>query len=127
MKFLADMGISMSVVAALRQAGHDALHLRDEGLQRLEDATILQKARVEGRIVLTFDLDLPDLMAGSTERTPSVILFRLRHAKPAIVTARLLRVLSECERHLVHGAVIVVEASRYRVRRLPIAGGNGAE
>lgn len=28
MRFLADMGVSPSTVAALRQAGHDAVHLR---------------------------------------------------------------------------------------------------
>jgi predicted nuclease of predicted toxin-antitoxin system len=32
MKFLGDMGISQSTVQALRQAGHDVVHLRDEGL-----------------------------------------------------------------------------------------------
>ena len=35
MKFLADMGVSMSTVQTLRDAGHDAVHLRDEGLHRL--------------------------------------------------------------------------------------------
>jgi predicted nuclease of predicted toxin-antitoxin system len=33
MRFLADMGVSMRVVEALRSSGHDAIHLRDEGLQ----------------------------------------------------------------------------------------------
>ena len=33
MRFLADMGISHHVVAWLRDEGHDATHLRDEGLQ----------------------------------------------------------------------------------------------
>ena len=35
MKFLADMGLARSTVAFLRSRGHDAVHLRDEGLQRL--------------------------------------------------------------------------------------------
>ena len=58
MKFLADMGISMSTVVSLRDAGHDSVHLRDEGLLKMKDAEILDKARSEGRIVLAFDLDL---------------------------------------------------------------------
>jgi predicted nuclease of predicted toxin-antitoxin system len=35
MRFLCDMGIGWRVVDWLRQHGHDATHLRDEGLQRL--------------------------------------------------------------------------------------------
>jgi predicted nuclease of predicted toxin-antitoxin system len=53
MKFLADMGISLRTVSWLRNAGYDAVHLRDEGLQRLPDDQILVKARTEGRILLT--------------------------------------------------------------------------
>jgi len=56
MRFLADMGVSMTTVDALRQAGEDVVHLRDEGLHRLPDNHILGKARREQRIVLTFDL-----------------------------------------------------------------------
>jgi uncharacterized protein (DUF433 family) len=36
-RFLADMGVSLATVEALRTANHDALHLRDEGLIRLPD------------------------------------------------------------------------------------------
>ena len=60
MKFLADMGVSESTIASLREAGHDSVHLRDEGLLKMEDADILDKARSEGRIVLAFDLDFGD-------------------------------------------------------------------
>ena len=37
MKFLADVGISPRVVEELRQKGHDAAHLLDEGLYRMTD------------------------------------------------------------------------------------------
>lgn len=37
MKFLADMGISPRTVAKLRRAGHDAVHLVEEGLEKLEE------------------------------------------------------------------------------------------
>ncbi len=30
MKFLADMGVSMTTVSSLRQLGHDAVHLREQ-------------------------------------------------------------------------------------------------
>ena len=43
MKFLADMGISPRVVEELRQKGHDAVHLLDDGLNRLPDGDVLEK------------------------------------------------------------------------------------
>ena len=54
LRFLADMGVSQSVVTWLRTQGHDATHLRDEGLQRLENGEIFTKALRESRIILTW-------------------------------------------------------------------------
>ena len=83
MRFLADMGVSQRVVEWLRAAGHDAVHLRDEGLQRrLPNGEIFQKAGGEQRIVLTFDLDFGEILAGSGNQIVSVVLFRLRNTPP---------------------------------------------
>jgi predicted nuclease of predicted toxin-antitoxin system len=62
MRFLADMGVSMRVVDWLRTIGHDTVHLRDESLHRLPNGEIFQKAFVEQRIVLTFDLDFGEIL-----------------------------------------------------------------
>lgn len=77
MKFVADMGISPRTVNLLKTAGYDAVHLVDEGLERLADDEILIKARFERRILLTVDLDFGYLLAVSGATLPSVILFRL--------------------------------------------------
>ena len=44
MKFLADMGISPKSVAYLRELGYDAVHLYEQGLERLSDTDILGKS-----------------------------------------------------------------------------------
>lgn len=41
MKFLADMGVSMSTVLTLREQGHEAVHLREENLGHLPDGAII--------------------------------------------------------------------------------------
>jgi predicted nuclease of predicted toxin-antitoxin system len=93
MKFLADMGIAMSTVEALRGAGHDAVHLREQGLHRLSDGEILEKARSENRTLLTFDLDFGWLLAAGLHQSPSVVIFRLHDATPAAVLPKLLEVV----------------------------------
>jgi len=42
MRFLADMGISPRTVDFLRDAGHDAVHLVERGLNELGDPEILK-------------------------------------------------------------------------------------
>lgn len=120
MKFLADMGVSMATVEALRERGEDVVHLRELGLQTLPDDKILSKAIDEQRAVLTFDLDFGELLAAGGGKGPSVILFRLRNQTPAAVTPKLFQVLGNCRSVLETGAIIIVEDEGYRVRTLPI-------
>lgn len=120
MRFLSDVGVSRSTAAELRHGGHDVVHLRDVGLHRLPDSEILELARREDRIILTFDLDFSDLLATGLHALPSVIVFRLRDQTPASVNPRLLLLISERERELAEGAIVMVEERRYRLRRLPI-------
>jgi len=120
MRFLADMGVSVRVAAWLRKQGHDVVHLRDEGLHRLPDGEVFQKAHDERRIVLTFDLDFGELVARMGGAKASVVLFRLHNTRTAHVIERLARVMETSSDALEHGAVVVVEEGRHRVRRLPV-------
>jgi predicted nuclease of predicted toxin-antitoxin system len=119
-RFLADMGVSLTTVEALRGANHNAIHLRDEGLIRLPDSEIAAKAVAETRVVLTFDLDFGDILAITRREAPSVIIFRLRNQTPAAVNPRLFRVIAKCAAELASGAIVLVEDEGFRVRRLPI-------
>ena len=120
MKLLADMGVSMTTVLALRRAEHDAVHLRDLNLITLPDPNIVELAVAQSRVILTFDLDFGALMAVTESISPSVILFRLRNQTPASVTPKLMAVLAECEEALTAGAAVVIDEDGYRIRRLPI-------
>lgn len=120
MRFPADMGVSISRVVALRQVGHDVEHLIELGLIRLEGRLIVHRARQQGRIVITFDLDFGEIVALSQELYPSVILFRTRRQTPAAVTPRLLQVVRECESDLVKGVFVMIKDLGYRLRHLPI-------
>ncbi len=121
MRFLANMGISPATVAYLRSLGHEAKHLHEEGLDRLSDEDILLKARNEGSIILTSDLDFGDLIVASKAPLPSVIMFRLQ---PPMSAERIYRYLAMViEKHtqdLQKGALISVSEKWIRVRSLPL-------
>lgn len=59
-------------------------------------------------------------LAGAT--SPSVIRIRIQRLRAPALTELLIRVISECEEDLLQGAVVTVETSRIRVRRLPLLG-----
>lgn len=121
MRFLADMGVSLQTVQWLRSQGHDAIHLREEGLQRLPNGAIFAKAHKEKRIVLTFDLDFGEIAALSKGQTVSAVVFRLHNARSAHVIDRLHAILNDSTIPFDTGAVVVVEESRHRIRSLPIS------
>jgi len=117
MRFLADMGVAQGIVEWLRAEGHDAVHLRDEDLQRMSDGEIFAKAVAERRIVLTFDLDFGEIVAHARGRQTGVVLFRLHNTRTAHVIDRLVKVLEESGEALEQGAIVIVEESRHRTRR----------
>ena len=120
MRFLADMGVSPQTVAFLEGLGHNAVHLHAQGLDRMEDSAILDKAREESRILLTHDLDFGELIAASGARLPSIVVFRLRNMRPDRVNRYLESIVSQQRELLEQGAIISVTEGQIRVRVLPI-------
>ena len=120
MRFLADMGISPITVAFLRSLGHDAAHLHEQSLDRLSDSAILDKARHEGRILLTHDLDFGELVAFGGARLPSVVIFRLRSMRPERVNRYLREIVIAQREALEQGAIVSVAEGQVRVRLLPV-------
>ncbi len=120
MKFLANMGISPVTVDFLCDLGHDAVHLHEEGLDRLSDTEILEKARHEERVLLTSDLDFGDLLAHSGAALPSLVIFRLINMRPESVNAHLVTLLSRFATELERGVIASVTEGRVRLRQLPI-------
>ena len=119
MKFLADMGISQSVVRWLNEQGHDTIHARELD-PRATDAWLFERAREEGRTIITLDLDFGDILSATGYGRPSVVLFRLRRPRSDAVREHLKHVLDSMAEALIEGAIVIVEESRIRARRLPV-------
>ena len=120
-RFLADMGVSLTTVGFLKDLGYDTVHVRNEGLQKASDKLIVEKAQNDSRVILTFDLDFGSILATSSDYTPSVIIFRLDNCTPANVNYLLSTILPLVQDHIIKGAIILIEQDRYRIRNLPIS------
>ena len=123
MKFLVDMPLSPALATWLAERGHDAVHALRIGLDRAPDEVILERARREGRVVVTADLDYPRLLAMSQADGPGLILFRSGDWGEQEAIDRLEVALQRIPEGDLPHSIIVVERLRLRQRRLPISGG----
>jgi predicted nuclease of predicted toxin-antitoxin system len=120
MRFLADMGISLRTVSWLREQGHDVVHLRDQGLQKLPDEEIVIKAQQEERIILTVDLDFAQILAITRFSLPSVVLFRLGNENYDRINDCLTFLMENCVEDLMLGLMVLVNSKNLRIRKLPM-------
>lgn len=123
MKFLVDNALSPELARLLREAGHDAVHVRDYGLHAAEDPVILERAESEDRVLISADSDFGTLLATSGKMKPSFVLFR----EPEVIRARdyataILLNLPAIEDELLAGCVATFRHGRLRVRSLPLGG-----
>lgn len=125
MRLLIDNALSPRLANGLRDDGHDVVHVRDIGLHAASDSVIFDLARAQDRIVLSEDTDFGTLLAIRVTPKPSVVLFRgVSDRNPDNLLSLFRANLAAMEADLENGAVVIIEATRIRVRRLPIYGGD---
>jgi len=97
------------------------LHVRDLGLSGASDVVILDLARGHHRVLISGDTDFGELLAITNARSPSIVLLRRQGERRAAQVAALLHAnLETVAADLDAGAVVVIDADRVRIRRLPV-------
>lgn len=121
MRFLVDASVSPVLATRLSEAGHDAVHVGEDLRLDAPDHEILAHAALHDRVIITADTDFGQLLARQAAESPSVVLFRRQTGRrPGMQAALVLDHLPDIQADLGHGAVVVFEERRVRVRRLPI-------
>lgn len=121
MRFLVDQCLPADFAARLTAAGHDAVHVRELGMQRAKDPEVLEAARRDDRVLVSADTDFGMILARTGAARPSLVVFRRTSGRRAGDQAALLVAnLPEISDALDAGSVVVLEEARIRVRRLPI-------
>lgn len=101
----------------LRDAGHDAMTVVEQGLGGRDDLAIHRICRSEGRAILTLDRGFGDPRRHPTAGGPGVIVLR-PPSQDRAVTLDLVRLLiAHLDRHQLEGALWIVEPGRIRMRR----------
>jgi predicted nuclease of predicted toxin-antitoxin system len=120
MRFLADQNVSRKVVDRLREAGLDVARVGDVLHPRATDLEVLAEAQREAAVLLSHDQDFSTLLAASGSKQPSLINLRVTYVDADRLARVLVRVVASTGEDLAAGAVVTVDDSRVRIRRLPI-------
>lgn len=120
MKFLLNMNTPRELGRRLTAKGHESRHVGDIGMSQASDVEIMEEAKANKEVIITHDLDYGHLLAFSGESEPSVIIFRLRTTHTDNLFVRIISAWSEIENPLIEGAIVVIEDSVIRIRKLPV-------
>ena len=122
MKLLVDNALSPVLAELLRNAGHEAVHVRDIGLHHAADEDIFDRAVADDLVLVTADTDFGTLLARRSTSKPSLILFRGEGSRrPDVLAALMLSNLAQLTDSLSAGCIVTFEPARLRVRLLPIS------
>ena len=121
MRLLVDMNLTPRWVQLLRKAKHEVIHWSSVGSNSAKDSEICDYARQNAYVLLTNDLDFPQILAHTRQAAPSVVLLRGEPLVPETRGSALLRALQDCEAELNQGAVVTLDWSgKPRARVLPL-------
>lgn len=121
MRFLLDQNLPPSLVDLLTPEGHDVRHVRELGLSRAPDDIVMETAAREHRVLVSGDTDFGELLARTNAEVPSVLLLRRQSGRRAKQIAELIAMnLEQVGEELEHGAIVVFDDARIRIRRLPL-------
>jgi predicted nuclease of predicted toxin-antitoxin system len=90
LRFLVDNALSLVFAEELAKSGHDALHVRDLGMQAATDEEVFDLAAKEGRIIVSADTDFGTILALRRTAEPSVVIFRRSSGRRPEQQAKLL-------------------------------------
>jgi len=115
-KFKIDENMPVEVAELLRDHGHDAMTVYEQGLAGGSDRRILDVCDAEERILMTLDIDFADIRTYPPQDHFGLIVFRLdRQDKPHVLSA-VQKTLAIFAREKVVHTLWLVDENRVRIR-----------
>lgn len=116
MLFKLDENLPATAVAMLRDAGHDAITVLQQGMGGEPDARVAGAIRSEVRALVTLDLGFSDIRAYPPEDYPGIIVLRLARQDKSSIEATLRNLLPILRQEPLAGHLWIVEENSMRMR-----------
>jgi predicted nuclease of predicted toxin-antitoxin system len=122
MRILVDMNLTPRWAQFLAVARYESVHWSAIGPGETSDADIFAYAREHDYVILTNDLDFPQMLSHTRAAKPSVILLRGQPLTPEVRGGALLVAINTCAAELASGAILTIDWSdKLRARVLPLS------
>ncbi len=118
-KFLVDENIPLAVAHFLRNKGIDIKEVKEAGIHGASDAEIMNLARQEERVLLTFDKHFSNILLYPLHSHFGVIRMRVHPPLLSDIIQALGLFLQKFDLATIRGTLIVLEREGFRVRRVP--------
>lgn len=116
MRFKLDENLHPDVAETLRQQGHDALTVFEQGLRGHADDDVAEVCRREGRTLITLDLDFANVRDYPPGDSPGIIVLRLASTGRTTLLRAIGRILPLLLTEPLSGHLWIVDDSRVRIR-----------
>ena len=116
LRFLTDEDVPCSTARVLRNAGFDAVDVRDVGLRGKKDHEVFDYAQREGRLLITCDMGFSNVLNFPASENHGILVVRISDNESIETFNReILRAVEEVGENLSHHLAIV-ELGRVRLR-----------
>jgi predicted nuclease of predicted toxin-antitoxin system len=116
MDFKVDENLHETAAALLRQHGHNALTVFDQGLQGHADQDIATACKNEARVLISLDLDFADIRHYPPIDYAGIVVLRLANQARPHVLQVLARIVPLFDTEPLAGHLWIVDEHRVRVR-----------
>ena len=116
MKFKVDENLPSECVSFLGDAGFEANTVADENLSGADDLVLFERCRVEGRVLMTLDLDFANVQAYPPKSHAGIVVFRPKFQDKPTLIVILQRLISTSTRRSPDGQLWIVQHDRIRYR-----------
>lgn len=118
MRFKIDENLPPDVVELLRQEGHEALTVHDQGLRSHTDPEVIAVCQAERLALISLDLDFSNILSFPPERYAGLIVLRLHRPGRMAVTRLVRRILPHLATQPLAGKLWIADESRLRIRQI---------
>lgn len=116
MKFKIDQNLPAEYAALLREAGFEADTVQDEGLGGADDSVISERARADGRALVSLDAGFADIRAFPPQENSGIVVLRTKAQDKMTLISIVRRLIPMLRERSPEGQLWIVERDRVRFR-----------